>query len=45
MSYILQFIHSPRFMAISISDLVINRSERIHKMKWKYGREDTKCET
>ena len=34
-SYILQFIESARFMASSISNLVSNLSEGIHKIKCK----------
>ena len=40
----LQFIDSPRFMASSLSNLVNNLSEGIHKIKCKYGH-DKKCET
>ena len=43
-SYRLQFIGSARFMASSLSNLVNNRSERIHKIKCKYGDDDKKCE-
>ena len=43
--YILQFIDSTRFMAISLSHLVNNRSEGIHRIKCKYGNYDKKCET
>ena len=45
MSYILQFIDSPRFMAHSLSNLVTNLSEGIHGIKCKFGHEDKKCET
>ena len=36
-SYILQFIDSARFMASTLSYLVNNISEGIHKVKCKYG--------
>ena len=45
MSYILQFIHSAKSMASSLSNLVNNFSERIHKIKCEYGHDDKKCET
>ena len=35
-SYILQFVDSARFMASSLSNLVNNFSEKIHKTKCKY---------
>ena len=44
-SYILQFIDSARFMASSLSNLVNNLSEGIHKIKCKYRHDDKKCET
>ena len=44
-SYILQFIDSTRFMASSLSNLVNNLSEGIHRIKCKYGHDDKKCET
>ena len=44
-SYILQFIDSTRFMASSLSNLVNNLSEGIHRIKCKYGYDDKKCET
>ena len=46
-SYILQFINSARIMArpLSLSNLVNNLSERIHRIKCKYGHNDKKCET
>ena len=44
-SYILQFIDSTRFMVGSISILVNNLSEGIHKMKCKYRHDDKKFET
>ena len=43
-SYILQFIDSARFMASSLSNLVNNLSEGIHKIKCKYRHNDKKCE-
>ena len=43
--YILQFIDSARFMAISFSHFVNNLSEGIHKTKCKHEHADTKCET
>ena len=42
-SYILQFINSARFMASSLSNLVNNLSEGIHRIKCKYGLDDKKC--
>ena len=36
-SDILQFVVNARFMASSLSFLVNNLSEVIHKIKWKYG--------
>ena len=44
-SFILQFIHSARFMASSLSTFVNNLSERIHKIKCKYQYADKKCKT
>ena len=44
-SYRLQFIDSARFMASSLSNLVNNLAEEIHKIKCKYGHNDKKCET
>ena len=44
-SYILQFIDSARFMASSLSNLVNNLSEGIHRIKCKFGHNDKKCET
>ena len=41
----LQFIDSARFMASSLSNLVNNLSEGIHKIKWKYEHDDKKCES
>ena len=43
--YMLQFIDSARYMASSLSNLVNNLSERVHKSKCKYGHDDKKCET
>ena len=39
-SYKLQFIDCPRFMASSLSNLINNVAEGIHKTKFKY---DKKC--
>ena len=44
-SYILQFIDSARFLASSLSNLVNNLSEGIHRIKCKFGPEEKKCET
>ena len=44
-SYILQFIDSARFMASSLSNLVNNLCEGIHKIKCKFGHDDKKFET
>ena len=44
-SSILQFIDSARFMASSLSNLVNNLSERIHRIKCKSGHDNKKCET
>ena len=44
-SYMLQFIDSARFMASSLSNLVNNFSEGIHKIKCKYRHNDKKCKT
>ena len=44
-SYILQFIDSARFMASSLSNLVNNLSEGIHKIKCKYGHNNKRCQT
>ena len=43
--YKLQFIDTVRFMASSLSNLVNNLAEGIHKIKFKYGHHDKKCET
>ena len=39
-SYILQFIDSAIFVASSLSNLANNLSERIHRIKCKYGLDD-----
>ena len=44
-SYKLRLIDSTRFMASSLSNLVNNLSEGIHKVKFKFGHDDKKCET
>ena len=44
-SYILQFIDSARFMASSLSNLVNNLSEGIHRIKCKCEHDDKKCQT
>ena len=44
-SYILQLILSARFMENSLSNLVNNISEGIHRIKYKCGHDDKKCET
>ena len=44
-SYVLQFIDRARYMASSLWSLVNNLSEKIHKIKCKYGHDDKKCET
>ena len=41
----LQFIDSARFMVSSLSNLVNNLSEGIHRIKCKIGHDDKKCET
>ena len=43
--YILQFLDSARFIASSLSNLVNNLSEGIHKIKCKYWHDDKKCQT
>ena len=43
--YILQFIDSARVRASSLSNLVNNLSEGIHRIKYKYVHDDKKCET
>ena len=42
-SYILQFIDGARFMASSLSYLVNNYSEEIHRIKCKFGLDDKEC--
>ena len=44
-SYRLQVIDSARFMTSSLSNLLDNLSEGIHKIKCKYGHGDKKNET
>ena len=44
-SDILQLIDSIRFMASSLSNLVNNLSEGLHRYKCKFGYDDKKCET
>ena len=44
-SYILQFTDRARFMASSLSNLVNNLSEGLHRIKCKFGHDDKKCET
>ena len=44
-SYILQFIDSARFTASSLSNLVNNLSEGLHRIEYKLGHDDKKCET
>ena len=41
----LQFIDSARFMGSSLSNLVNNIAERIHKIKCKYGHDNKTSET
>ena len=40
-----KFIDSARFMASSLSNLVNNLSDEIHRIKCKYGHDDKKCKT
>ena len=44
-SYLSQFLDSAKFLAGSLSNLVNNLFERIHKVKCKFGLDDKKCET
>ena len=44
-SYILQFTDSTIFMASSLSNLVNNLSEGIHRIKCKFRHDHKKCET
>ena len=41
---ILQFTESARFMASSLSNLINNLFEGIHKINCKFGHKDNKCE-
>ena len=41
----LQKIYVTRFMASSLSDLVNNLSEGVHRIKCKFEHNDKKCET
>ena len=43
--YILQFIDSERFLSSSLSNLVNNLSEGIHRIKHKYRHDDKKYGT
>ena len=43
-SYMLELIDSPRFMAGSLSNLAINLSEGNYRIKCKFGH-DEKCDT
>ena len=43
-SCILQFIHCARFMASSLSNLVNDLSEGMHRIKCKFEHDDKKCE-
>ena len=44
-SYSKKCPNSARFMVSSLSNLVNNLSEGIHRIKCKYGHDDKKCET
>ena len=44
-SYILQFIDSAKFMTSSLSNLLNNISEEIHRIKCKFGHHNKNCET
>ena len=44
-SYVLQFIHTARFMASSLSNLDNNLSEGIHKIKYKDVHNDKICKS
>ena len=44
-SYILQFYDGARFMAGSLSNLVNNLAEGIHKIKCSYENDDNKCKS
>ena len=43
-SYILQFIYSARFMAGSLSNPFNDLSEGIHRIKFKFGHDEKRCE-
>ena len=45
MSYVLEFIDSTGFPASSLSNLLNNLSEGLHRIKFKFGHDDKKCET
>ena len=45
MSYILQFIDRAKFMVCSLSNVVNNLSEGIHRIRCKYGHDDKKYQT
>ena len=40
----MQFIDSTRFMASSLSNLVNNLAEGVHRIKCKYGHDNKNCE-
>ena len=44
-SHKLQFLDRTRFIASSLSNIVDNHAEKIHKIKCKYGHDNKKCET
>ena len=44
-SYRLQFIDSARFMTSSLSNFINNLGEGNHRIKFKYGHYNDKCET
>ena len=44
-SYVLPFIDSTRFMTSSLSNLVNNLFEGVHRIKYKHGHDDKKYET
>ena len=44
-SYRLQFIDSARVMASSLSNLINDLAEEIHRIKCKYRHDNKKCET
>ena len=44
-SYILEFIDSTGFLASSLSNLLNNLSKGLHRIKFKFGYDDKKCET